>query len=45
MEAALQLNSLQLLSFTLDDEVFAIEISRVREVLEILYEPVFHDVS
>ena len=34
MEAALQMNTLQLLSFTLDDEVFAIEISRVREVLE-----------
>ena len=29
-----QQNTLQLLSFTLDEEVFAVEISRVREVLE-----------
>lgn len=34
MESAQAANSLQLLSFTLDDEVFAIEISRIREVLE-----------
>jgi chemotaxis signal transduction protein len=34
METAQVANSLQLLSFTLDDEVFAVEISRVREVLE-----------
>lgn len=34
METALATASLQLLSFTLDEEIFAIEISRVREVLE-----------
>lgn len=34
METALAMTSLQLLSFTLDEEIFAIEISRVREVLE-----------
>jgi len=34
VETSQSLNSLQLLSFTLDDEVFAVEISRVREVLE-----------
>lgn len=34
MESDQAEKSLQLLSFTLDDEVFAIEISRIREVLE-----------
>ena len=34
MEATVAQNTLQLLTFTLDDELFAVEISRVREVLE-----------
>lgn len=34
MEKAQDGKSLQLLSFTLEDEIFAVEISRVREVLE-----------
>jgi purine-binding chemotaxis protein CheW len=34
MEAATVLNSLQLLTFTLDEELFAVEINKVREVLE-----------
>ena len=34
MEAAKNLNTLQLLTFTLDDEIFAVEIGKVREVLE-----------
>jgi purine-binding chemotaxis protein CheW len=34
MEAATVLNSLQLLTFTLDEELFAVEIDKVREVLE-----------
>ena len=34
MEAAKTTGALQLLSFKLDDELFAVEISRVREVLE-----------
>mgnify|MGYP001081144732 CR=1 FL=1 len=34
MEAAKTLDSLQLLTFVLDEEIFAVEIDRVREVLE-----------